>query len=54
MNSTIQQAAEPQVCLSGTRLLVHENIADAFAEAFAAKAAQIAPPTSPPTSPTSV
>lgn len=30
-----------QVCLSGTRLLVHERIADAFAEAFAAKAAQI-------------
>lgn len=30
-----------QVCLSGTRLLVHENIADAFAERFAARAAQI-------------
>lgn len=30
-----------QVCLSGTRLLVHENIAEAFAEAFAAKAATL-------------
>ncbi|WP_439565518.1 aldehyde dehydrogenase [Microcella sp.] len=30
-----------QVCLSGTRLLVHEGIADEFAERFAAKAAQI-------------
>ncbi len=30
-----------QVCLSGTRLLVHERIAEAFAERFAAKAAQI-------------
>jgi 5-carboxymethyl-2-hydroxymuconic-semialdehyde dehydrogenase len=30
-----------QVCLSGTRLLVHESIADAFAERFAARAAQI-------------
>lgn len=27
-----------QVCLSGTRLLVHESVADAFAEAFRAKA----------------
>ncbi len=27
-----------QVCLSGTRILVHESIADAFAEAFKAKA----------------
>ena len=30
-----------QVCLSGTRLLVHESIADAFAEKFREKAAQI-------------
>ena len=30
-----------QVCLSGTRLLVHESIADAFADRFAARAAQI-------------
>jgi aminomuconate-semialdehyde/2-hydroxymuconate-6-semialdehyde dehydrogenase len=30
-----------QVCLSGTRLLVHESIADAFAAAFAAKAAEL-------------
>ncbi|MFM9878617.1 MAG: aldehyde dehydrogenase family protein [Rhodoglobus sp.] len=30
-----------QVCLSGTRLLVHENVAEAFAEAFAAKAATL-------------
>ncbi len=30
-----------QVCLSGTRLLVHENIAQDFAEAFAAKAATL-------------
>ena len=30
-----------QVCLSGTRILVHENIADAFAEAFKAKVATL-------------
>lgn len=30
-----------QVCLSGTRLLVHESIADSFAEKFAAKAATL-------------
>lgn len=30
-----------QVCLSGTRLLVQEGIAEAFAEAFAAKAATL-------------
>ena len=30
-----------QVCLSGTRILVHESIADAFAEAFRAKAAAL-------------
>ena len=30
-----------QVCLSGTRILVHENIADAFAEAFKAKVASL-------------
>jgi 5-carboxymethyl-2-hydroxymuconic-semialdehyde dehydrogenase len=30
-----------QVCLSGTRLLVHEDIADAFAAAFADKAAAL-------------
>ena len=30
-----------QVCLSGTRLLVHEAIGEAFAEAFAAKAATL-------------
>jgi aminomuconate-semialdehyde/2-hydroxymuconate-6-semialdehyde dehydrogenase len=30
-----------QVCLSGTRLLVHEKIADAFAARFAEKAAQL-------------
>lgn len=30
-----------QVCLSGTRLLVHESIADAFAEAFRAKASSL-------------
>ena len=30
-----------QVCLSGTRILVHENIADAFAEKFREKAMQI-------------
>jgi 5-carboxymethyl-2-hydroxymuconic-semialdehyde dehydrogenase len=30
-----------QVCLSGTRILVHEDIADAFAEAFAAKVATL-------------
>lgn len=30
-----------QVCLSGTRILVHENIADAFAEAFKAKVAAL-------------
>lgn len=30
-----------QVCLSGTRLLVHEKIADDFATRFAARAAQI-------------
>jgi aminomuconate-semialdehyde/2-hydroxymuconate-6-semialdehyde dehydrogenase len=30
-----------QVCLSGTRLLVHENIADEFAARFAAKAATL-------------
>ena len=30
-----------QVCLSGTRILVHENIADAFAEKFREKASQI-------------
>ena len=28
-----------QVCLSGTRILVHESIADAFAEKFKEKAA---------------
>lgn len=30
-----------QVCLSGTRILVHESIADDFAERFAAKAAAL-------------
>ncbi|GAA1206691.1 aldehyde dehydrogenase [Rhodoglobus aureus] len=30
-----------QVCLSGTRILVHEDIADAFAEAFKAKVATL-------------
>lgn len=30
-----------QVCLSGTRLLVHENIADAFAEKFRERAAKL-------------
>ena len=30
-----------QVCLSGTRILVHESIADEFAEAFKAKAATL-------------
>jgi 5-carboxymethyl-2-hydroxymuconic-semialdehyde dehydrogenase len=30
-----------QVCLSGTRILVHESVADEFAEKFAAKAALI-------------
>jgi len=30
-----------QVCLSGTRILVHESIADAFAEAFKAKVATL-------------
>ncbi|WP_339621501.1 aldehyde dehydrogenase [uncultured Salinibacterium sp.] len=30
-----------QVCLSGTRILVHESIADAFAEAFKAKVASL-------------
>ncbi|MGV8876673.1 MAG: aldehyde dehydrogenase [Rhodoglobus sp.] len=30
-----------QVCLSGTRLLVHEDIADAFTAAFTAKAASL-------------
>lgn len=30
-----------QVCLSGTRLLVHEDVAEAFAEAFRAKAAAL-------------
>jgi 5-carboxymethyl-2-hydroxymuconic-semialdehyde dehydrogenase len=30
-----------QVCLSGTRILVHESIADAFAEVFRAKAAAL-------------
>ncbi len=30
-----------QVCLSGTRILVHESIADAFAEAFRQKAATL-------------
>lgn len=30
-----------QICLAGTRLLVHENIAPAFAQAFAEKAALI-------------
>jgi 5-carboxymethyl-2-hydroxymuconic-semialdehyde dehydrogenase len=30
-----------QVCLSGTRLLVHENIAERFAEAFAERAARL-------------
>ncbi len=30
-----------QVCLSGTRILVHESIADAFAEKFAAKVATL-------------
>lgn len=30
-----------QVCLSGTRILVHESIADEFAEAFAKKAAEL-------------
>ena len=30
-----------QVCLSGTRLLVHKNIADKFAEMFVDKAKQI-------------
>ncbi len=30
-----------QVCLSGTRLLVHENVAEAFAVAFAAKAEKL-------------
>ena len=30
-----------QVCLSGTRILVHESIADAFAEAFREKAATL-------------
>ncbi len=30
-----------QVCLSGTRILVHQDIAEAFAEAFRAKAASL-------------
>jgi len=30
-----------QVCLSGTRILVHESVADEFAEKFAEKAAQL-------------
>ena len=30
-----------QVCLSGTRILVHESIADAFAKAFTAKAGSL-------------
>lgn len=30
-----------QVCLSGTRLLVHKNLAESFAEAFQAKAAKL-------------
>jgi len=30
-----------QVCLSGTRILVHEDIADAFADAFTAKVATL-------------
>src|SRR6185312_11073348 len=30
-----------QVCLSGTRILVHESISEAFAEAFRAKASSL-------------